>query len=244
MHLLGGLTEPRTAATVELYSSRPKIGLRTPSGRVEVTRCRNPPGMSVSPSLAALRKQGPFWHSWNCSQPDSEPGSTRLAARRPPQAIGPAATVGLGLVLFWTYGDRPLVGEPWQWADDGLYLRQAEAFVRWLHGDGTQWLGPYDALILAKAPLFSVWLGLLHVIHVPLRLAEFALLLSLPWLFRAAVRPVLALSSWQLAVIAVVLIALPFLPIEQRLLRSALQAALGGACLISAIGTAPSGARP
>jgi hypothetical protein len=147
-----------------------------------------------------------------------------------------AAAALLGVVLFWTYGDRPLVGEPWQWADDGLYLRRAEGFVRWLHGDVKQWLGPYDALILVKAPLFSVWLGMLHVVHVPLRLAEFALLLWLPWLFRAAVRPVLALSWWQLGVIAIVLIALPFLPDEQRLLRSALQAALVSACLISVTG--------
>ena len=77
---------------------------------------------------------------------------------------------------------------------------------------------------------------MLYVLHFPLRLAEFALLLWLPWLFRSAVRPVLVLSWWQLAVIAVVLIALPFLPDEQRLLRSALQAALGSACLISATG--------
>jgi hypothetical protein len=35
-----------------------------------------------------------------------------------------------------------------------------------------QWLGPYDALILAKAPLFSVWLSMVHMLHVPLRLAN------------------------------------------------------------------------
>jgi hypothetical protein len=39
-----------------------------------------------------------------------------------------------------------------------------------------------------------------------------------------------------MAVTAVLLIAIPFLPGEQRLLRTALQAALGSACLISATG--------
>src|SRR4030088_1972230 len=62
------------------------------------------------------------------------------------------------LLLFWIYGDRPLVAEPWQWADDGLYLRQSEAFVRWLHGAAGPWLGPYDPVLLCKAPLFAIWI--------------------------------------------------------------------------------------
>ena len=104
------------------------------------------------------------------------------------------------MVLFWIYGTRPLVAEPWQWADDGLYLRQAEAFVRWLHGQEKQWLGQYDDLILSKAPLFAIWMGGLHILQLPLRLAEYALVLLLPWLFRAAVRPVVNLSAWQLVI--------------------------------------------
>lgn len=157
-------------------------------------------------------------------------------SRAQPRARTTGGTIGLCLILLWTYGDRPLVGEPWQWADDGLYLRQAEAFVRWIHGDAIPWLGPYDALLLGKAPLFSIWMGVVHILNFQLRLAEFALLLALPWLFRAAVRPIIALSWWQLAAIAIILVGLPFLPLEQRLLRSALQAALGSACLISATG--------
>ena len=144
--------------------------------------------------------------------------------------------VGLSLFLFWVYGHRPLVGLPWQWADDGLYLRQSEAFLRWLNGDGKQWLGPYDALILSKAPLFALWMALLHILHVPLRVAEFALLLLLPWLFRAAVRPVLALPWWLLATTGTLLIALPSFPQEERLLRSALQVALSSGCLVSGVG--------
>ena len=150
--------------------------------------------------------------------------------------LGLVTMVGVTLVLFWVHGYRPLVGEPWQWADDGLYLRQSEAVLRWLHGDGTQWLGPYDAQILAKAPLFAIWMAALNTAHLPLRLAEFGLLASLPWLFRAAVRPVLALSWWQFAITGSLLIALPFLPQEQRLLRDVLQAALSSGCLIAGVG--------
>jgi hypothetical protein len=144
--------------------------------------------------------------------------------------------VGLSFFLFWVYGHRPLIGQPWQWADDGLYLRQSEAVLRWLHGDSGEWLGPYDALILAKAPLFAVWMAFLHILHLPLRLAEFALLLSLPWLLRAAVRPVIDLSWWQIAATGTLLIALPSLPLEQRLLRSVLQLGLSSACMVSGVG--------
>jgi hypothetical protein len=144
--------------------------------------------------------------------------------------------IALLLLLFWIYGDRPLVAEPWQWADDGLYLRQSESFVRWLHGAGGPWLGLYDGVLLSKAPLFAIWMGFLNILHIPLRLGEFSLLLVLPLLFRSAVRPVLNLSGWRWALVAVILIAMPFLPQEQKMLRSALQAGFGSACLISAVG--------
>lgn len=144
--------------------------------------------------------------------------------------------VGLGYLLFVVYGDRPLVAEPWQWADDGLYLRQGEAFVQWLQGDSKQWQGPYDAILLSKAPLFGIWIGLLHKLHIPLRLAEFGMLLGLPWLFRAAVRPMLNLSGWRLLPFMIILMGLPFLPQEQRLLRNTLHLAVASGCLISAVG--------
>lgn len=147
-----------------------------------------------------------------------------------------AAMAVLSVALFWIYGARPLVAEPWQWADDGLYLRQAEAFVRWLHGAGPEWLGPYDPLILTKAPLFAVWMAILYLLHLPLRPAEFALLLSLPWLLRAAVRPLRTLTWWELAATSTLLSALPFLPAEQRLLRTAFFAAMASGCQIAVIG--------
>jgi peptidoglycan/LPS O-acetylase OafA/YrhL len=146
------------------------------------------------------------------------------------------ALAALGFILYTIFGDRPLVAEPWQWADDGLYLRQSEAFVRWIHGDATKWLGPYDPILLSKAPLFSIWIGLVNLLKLPLRLAEFVILLPLPWLFRAAVRPMLDLSGWRLMPIIIILIGLPFLPQEQRLLRSTLHVAVASGCLISAVG--------
>jgi hypothetical protein len=142
----------------------------------------------------------------------------------------------LSLLLFWVYGHRPLVGLPWQWADDGLYQRQAEGIVRWLHGDATQWLGAYDQTLLTKTPLFAAWLAALYIAGLPLRPAEFALLLAVPWLFRAAVRPFITLSLWQFAAATILLCALPFLPTEQRLLRSSLQVALTSGCQAALIG--------
>jgi hypothetical protein len=139
-------------------------------------------------------------------------------------------------LLYWVYGSRPIVVEVWQWADDGLYLGQAEGFLRWLHGDGAQWLGPYSPLVLSKVPFFAIAMGLLNLVHIPLRLAEFALLMSLPWFFRASVRPVMNISSGRFALISVVLVALPFLPQSLRLLRYAFQAGLGSACLIASVG--------
>jgi hypothetical protein len=165
----------------------------------------------------------------------------RLAWRWAPseralRAANVAGGLALFLGMFWVYGDRPLVGEVWQWADDGLYLRQAEGILRWIHGAGQQWLGPYDAVLLSKTPFFAVWMAALHVLNIPIRLAEFGVLLSLPWLFRSAVRPITLLSRWQFTVCVLLLTALPFLPFEQRLLRVALQAGLVSGCLIAALG--------
>jgi hypothetical protein len=76
-------------------------------------------------------------------------------------------------------------------------------------------IGTPALLSLSKAPLFAIWMGVLHRLHFPLRLAEFTQLLVLRWLFLAAVRPVLALSWWQLAIAGTLLSALPFLPHER-----------------------------
>jgi hypothetical protein len=44
------------------------------------------------------------------------------------------------------------------------------------------------------------------------------------------------LTGWRWVIVSIILVALPFLPQEQRMLRTALHAALSSACLISAIG--------
>lgn len=142
----------------------------------------------------------------------------------------------LVLVLYWIYGNRPITAEPWQWADDGLYLRQAEAVQAWWSGSAIQWLGPYDPVLLSKVPLFAVSMAFLGWIGLPLRLGEFVGLLSLPFLFRAAIRPIVCLVGWRFAICTVFLVGLPFLPGEIRLLRTVLQTVASGACLITAIG--------
>ena len=44
-------------------------------------------------------------------------------------------------------------------------------------------IGTPALLILSKAPLFAIWMGVLHILHFPLRLAEFTQLLVLPGFF-------------------------------------------------------------
>ena len=140
---------------------------------------------------------------------EKPPHEDRKVPRLLSQAGSTLMLLGVGWVLYLVYGARPLVAEPWQWADDGLYLRQAEAFGRWLSGEAPLWLGPYDPVLLSKAPLFGIWMGLLNSAGIPLRLAEFCQLLVLPWLFRAAVRPMWKLSGWQMLPIVVLLVGLP-----------------------------------
>jgi hypothetical protein len=148
------------------------------------------------------------------------------------------------IALYWVYGNRPLVAEPWQWADDGLYFRQVEGIEAWASGNESEWLGAYDATILAKPPFFAIFIAFLDWLGISLRLAEFGLLVGLPFLMRAAFHPLTRVDGWRFAVCTVFLVGLPFLPGELRLLRTALQAATSGACLVAAIGLALRANRP
>ena len=47
-------------------------------------------------------------------------------------ALATSAFVLFCLALYANFVARPLVAEPWQWADDGLYLRLGEAISRFL----------------------------------------------------------------------------------------------------------------
>ena len=141
------------------------------------------------------------------------------------------------LALYWLYGWRPF-RPSWIPVDDGLYIRNAEGILNWNLWQGSSWLGQFDGFSLAKAPLFSVWLALLHLLGIPLRVGEFVLLVGGPFLFKSAVRPATTLARWEFAVVTVLLVANPMLPEEFRLLRETLHVALTNLCLIAAVGLA------
>ena len=140
------------------------------------------------------------------------------------------------LALYWVYGNRPLVAQPWQWADDGLFLRQAEAIERHWSGRGSLWLGDYDGRILTKAPFLALTIASCHVFGLPFRLLEFVAFLALPWIFRQAMAPVVRLSMRAMVAVTIVLTAWPCLPIEVRLLRTPLHMLAASLCLIAATG--------
>jgi hypothetical protein len=142
------------------------------------------------------------------------------------------------LALYWLYGWRPFLIYAWPVVDDGLYIRNAEAFVSWIQGHGHAWLGSFDCFSLAKAPLYGPWLGSLHLLGIPVHVGEFLLVLAGPFLFRSAVRPITKLTGWKFAVVVVLLVANPMLPEEFRLRREGLHIALTNLCLIAAVGFA------
>jgi hypothetical protein len=142
------------------------------------------------------------------------------------------------LALYWLYGWRPFEIFAWPVVDDGLYIRNAEAFASWIRGTGRSWLGAYDCFSLAKAPLYGTWLGTLHLLGIPLRVGDFLLVLAAPFLFKSAVRPVAKLSGWKFALVMVLLVANPRLPEEFRLRRESLHIALTNLSLVAAVGFA------
>jgi hypothetical protein len=140
------------------------------------------------------------------------------------------------LALYWLYGWHPFLIQTWLVVDDGLYVRQAEGFLTWVQGSETRWLGPFDCFLLAKTPLFGIWLGFLHLLGLPLRVGEFLLMLAGGFLFRRAVRPIRELRLWEFTVALVILLANPCLSEDFRLARFGLQTALTNLCLVAAIG--------
>ena len=140
--------------------------------------------------------------------------------------------------LYWLYGWRPFVIQTWAVVDDGLYVRHATAFLDWLRGTGTRWLGPFDSYLLAKVPLYGIWLATLNILGLPLRVGEFLLFLTCGFLFRRAVRPVRLLVWWEFAFVLFLLLANPLLPFDFFLHRLSFHAALTDLCLIAAVGLA------
>jgi hypothetical protein len=146
-----------------------------------------------------------------------------------------ALSVAVG-ALYWLYGWRPFLVQMWNVVDDGLYVRQAEGFLNW--GRSGLWLGSFDCFLLAKAPLYGVWLALIHFLGFPLRVGEFLLLFAGGLLFRRAVSPFRRLRLLEFIVVLCLLIGNPFLPEDFILRRGGFQTALTNLCLIAAIGLA------
>ncbi len=83
--------------------------------------------------------------------------------------------------LFWSvaaciivfanaiYAKAPLVAMPWQWADDGLYWRQALGIQKWLSGESQLWLGEYSKMALYKAPGFAIFLVIINAVGISLK---------------------------------------------------------------------------
>jgi hypothetical protein len=130
------------------------------------------------------------------------------------------------LGLYWLYGWRPFQVDAELIVDDFLHIRHAHAVLNWLQGRSPAWLGPFDYLCLAKAPLYGVWLALLNILGIPLRVGEFLLLLAGPFWFERAVRPVTRLVGWRFALVVVLLVANPLFPGDFRPHRDGLQICL------------------
>lgn len=138
--------------------------------------------------------------------------------------------------LYWLCWARPLAAEPWEWADDGLYLLQGGRIARWLTTLNGSWLGAYEPRLLAKPPCFGFWLALVQLSGLPLRIAEFSSVLVLPFLLRRAVRPIVFLAGWRFAVVTFLLVVAPGPACQFRLLRDTLQVTLAAGVLIAAVG--------
>lgn len=99
------------------------------------------------------------------------------------------------------------------------------------------WLGEYDQFLLTKLPFYGIWLAFLFIAGIPLRIAEFFSFVLLVFLFKKAWQPIIGRMPWlNLFVITILLVGLPQLSHELRLIRNVLNAILAEAVLISVIG--------
>jgi hypothetical protein len=140
------------------------------------------------------------------------------------------------IFLYEIYGYRQLQAQPWQWADDGLYATQANGILDWLSGKSNYWLGEYKNLVLTKEPLFPIFIVLCNIVNIPIHLAEFLLILLLTFFFKKSLSPILKISPLEFSLITFLIVAIPSLPGETRLIRSSLNHFCVGSCLISCIG--------
>ena len=142
--------------------------------------------------------------------------------------------ISIYILAFKIIFIRPLDIQYWQWADDALYFANAKAIA--LNLGSEFWLGPFNKVVISKAPFFSVYLAVLHFLGIPLRLAEFIIYAPLPFYLLMALRP-FAINKWRVLVpAAFFFILIPSAGIDYRLLRDTLFGALVIYFLISLSG--------
>lgn len=142
------------------------------------------------------------------------------------------------LALYALYGWHPIFVDTAAAVDDGLYVQHATGFLQWLSGKSDFWLGDFDGLLLAKVPLYGLWLAFLHILGLPLRVGDFLLLLAGAFLFRQAIRPVRKLRAWEFGVVLFLMLANPFVPQDFFLRRLTFHIALTNLCIIATVGLA------
>ena len=128
--------------------------------------------------------------------------------------------VAIYILAFKVIFMRPLDIQYWQWADDALYFDNAKSVA--LNLGKEYWLGPFNKIVISKAPFFSVFLAGIHSLSIPLRLTEFLIFAPLPFCLLLALRP-LKISIWTVLIPATLcLILIPSAGTEYRLLRNTL----------------------
>jgi hypothetical protein len=110
-----------------------------------------------------------------------------------------AGAIALTVLKLWLVSAQPLTAAANATYDDRLFVNLADSI---LHG---RWLGAYDHLTLAKGPAYSVFIALVHRLHVPLPLAQQLLYVLACAALTLAVAPAFRLRVLPFAIYAVLL---------------------------------------
>ena len=130
------------------------------------------------------------------------------------------------LFTLFLFSNRPLVAEPWQWADDGLYAETARAIVSWpTNGFSDPWLGEYTPHLLSKSPGFACVVAVAHLCGLPLRWVEYAPLFIACFVFMRAIGLSPLRSPWIASFIVFILGWSLYFPTATRLVRQPLSSA-------------------
>ena len=142
-----------------------------------------------------------------------------------------AFVVSLSAAKLWLTNWLVVAGDAHANFDDAHYLRLA-AVIR----EGG-WLGPYNALTLIKGPLYPIWIAAVHLLGIPLLVAQRLLCLAACAVFMVALRGLIA-RRWILAAIFCVLALEPasYLALTSRVVREGIYPALTLFVLASGVG--------